>query len=268
MSLVSLIILGLLPSFIWLLFYLRRDQHPESNKMVLTVFLWGMLIAPIALILELIISAPFSDSLQKDPDMFNQPLLIAIFLTAITPALVEEFLKYQVVGQKVLKSSHFDEPLDVMLYMVIAGLGFAAVENLSQAIALFSDGKSSINILGVLLGRFAGATLLHTLSCGIFGFFIAYALKIGRSKRLWYSLGFVIACLIHFCYNGMLLWISRVGAQSNLAYRQDGFFSDLMLSGVFYYVVALILFLVIVAGVNVALFNYLKKQPSICNIKS
>ncbi len=45
------IILGLLPSFIWLLFYLRKDHHPEPNSMVIRIFLYGMIITlPVAAI--------------------------------------------------------------------------------------------------------------------------------------------------------------------------------------------------------------------------
>ena len=45
------IIFALAPSVIWLLFFLRKDSHPESNRMILTVFLLGILAAiPAALI--------------------------------------------------------------------------------------------------------------------------------------------------------------------------------------------------------------------------
>jgi RsiW-degrading membrane proteinase PrsW (M82 family) len=41
-----------------------------------------------------------------------------------------EIFKYLVVRFKVIKNPAFDEPTDIMLYMIIAALGFAAVENI------------------------------------------------------------------------------------------------------------------------------------------
>ena len=44
-----IIILGLLPGFAWLLFYLKEDLHPEPKKMLAKVFLVGALSAIAAL---------------------------------------------------------------------------------------------------------------------------------------------------------------------------------------------------------------------------
>jgi len=46
------IFLGLAPSIIWLLFYLRRDVHPEPKSEVIKVFFYGMLVALGAIFLE------------------------------------------------------------------------------------------------------------------------------------------------------------------------------------------------------------------------
>ena len=37
------LILGLLPSFAWLIFYLEEDPHPEPKKLLFEVFLAGAL---------------------------------------------------------------------------------------------------------------------------------------------------------------------------------------------------------------------------------
>ena len=55
------IIFGLAPSIIWLLFYLRKDSHPESNRMVLKIFFYGMLAALPAVFLEI----GFKSELEK-----------------------------------------------------------------------------------------------------------------------------------------------------------------------------------------------------------
>jgi len=267
MSLLALIVFGFAPSFIWLFFYLRKDKHPESNSAVLKIFFWGMLIAPVALSLELLLSIPFKQVLSGETGMLlGQPLWVGLFLVAVVPALVEEFLKYQVVGQKVLKSSYFDEPLDIMLYMVIAGLGFAAVENLTQTITLYVEGNSYASIAAIILGRFLGATLLHTLSCGIFGYFIACSLIHIKQKIRWLFSGFAFACLIHFCYNGILLMVSRTQSAAGAVESTAGPLGSMLLSNSFYYFIGLLLFLLVLAIVNAALFKRLKNQSSTCQI--
>lgn len=267
MSLVLLLIFGFAPSFIWLLFYLRRDQHPESNSMVLKVFVWGMLITPLALLLELVLAIPFgTSSLAKGDDLFGQPLVIVLILVAVVPALVEEFLKYQVVRQKVLHTSHFDEPLDIMLYMVIAGLGFAAVENFSQALELYLDGHSHVQILWIILIRFLGATLLHTLSCGIFGYFIALSLIRAKQRIKLCLIGFGFAWFIHFCYNGMIVLIDKFKPQSITLPRIIHNLDVFLLSLSFYCFMGLVLFLVLLAIINLVLFGKLKNKPSTCQV--
>ena len=37
------IIFGILPSLAWLFYYLKKDLHPESKKMILKIFLLGSL---------------------------------------------------------------------------------------------------------------------------------------------------------------------------------------------------------------------------------
>ena len=47
------IILGLIPSIIWLLFYLRKDQRPEPNRIVILVFILGMIVTLPAALVEM-----------------------------------------------------------------------------------------------------------------------------------------------------------------------------------------------------------------------
>src|SRR4030042_5969673 len=100
MSFPFLITFALAPSFAWLLFYLRKDKHPESNLMVLKIFFYGMLSAIPAIFIEL----GFFQELGK----WNLSLPLASFLNVfIGVALTEEILKYSIVKIKVLKNSEF-----------------------------------------------------------------------------------------------------------------------------------------------------------------
>ncbi|MCL5011121.1 MAG: PrsW family glutamic-type intramembrane protease, partial [Patescibacteria group bacterium] len=116
-------LLGFLPSFAWLLFYLRKDSHPESNSTVIKIFALGMLAGFFAILLE--------RSFQKIHAFFSGSISTeTILYIFVGVALIEELVKFLAVRLTVFRSVEFDEPLDLMLYMIIVALGFAALENI------------------------------------------------------------------------------------------------------------------------------------------
>lgn len=188
---------GLVPSFVWLAFYLRKDAHPEPNPVIRKVFLWGMLATFPAIALELVLRSFFSFL----PFSEGVILILYIFLGV---ALVEEVLKFLVVRFAVYKDKALDEPLDVMLYMIIAALGFAAFENI---LILFGLGPASpvSNILGLTLVRLVGATFLHALASGAFGYFLAHSF-FDPKKKYWYmAAGLLLVTLLHGLFNFYIL---------------------------------------------------------------
>lgn len=200
--------LGLIPSLIWLSYYLRKDKHPESNTMVLKIFIWGILMAPLAIILELALIwliNPTSNLVSVLSHMPGNSLFKIILASTLIPALVEEYLKYSVVKYKVLNNSEFDEPVDAMLYCIIAGLGFAAIENL---LILF---KSPLMPLGQALGtiglRFLGATFLHALASGITGYWLARGILFTQQRKKFVLIGLTIAIFFHACYNYLVILV-------------------------------------------------------------
>jgi len=186
------IIFGVLPSFIWLLFYLRKDVHPEPKTMVLKIFFYGMLITVPAIILEILILGIIEG--------LNLPSIIIIILSAfLGVALIEEILKYLAAKRGVLNNPELDEPTDVMLYMIIAALGFAALENV---LGLFKLGTSLLaDTLSFFFLRFLGATFLHTLSSGTLGFFLAFSFFYTKRRRELLIFGFLIAIFFHGLFN-------------------------------------------------------------------
>jgi len=187
------VIFGVLPSIIWLLFYLRRDVHPESNKMVLKIFFFGALVAIPAIFLEI-------GFFKISGELNLPPHSLFILNTFIGVALVEEFLKYLVVQNQVLKCREFDEPIDAMLYMIISALGFAALENiliLSQLGPGFLLGRT----LEISVFRFLGATVLHALASGTIGYFLSLSFYKKRGRTIFVALGLIIATALHGFYN-------------------------------------------------------------------
>jgi RsiW-degrading membrane proteinase PrsW (M82 family) len=188
------IILGLAPSFIWLLFFLRKDSHPESNRMILKIFIYGMIAAALAAAIELGIFKVFS--------LLNieqiSPLLALILYHFIAIALIEELIKYLVVRQNILKNQEFDEPVDAMLYMIIAALGFAALENI---LVLFPIGRSFLDTMYITGFRFIGATFLHALCSAVIGYFLALSLFETKKRFRLIATGLIISSLLHGLYN-------------------------------------------------------------------
>ena len=194
-----LIIGGLLPSFLWLLYYLRKDCHPEPKHLIVRVFIGGILLAPIAIIAQLIFTQLGS---QWYPN-YDIGGSAAFFLWA---ALVEEVVKFLVVKYFVLHDSAFDEPVDAMIYLIVAGLGFAAIENILVLYRNFPDGLA---ITGqILLLRFFGATLLHALSSALFGYFLGLSWFFHEHSKKILLLGMSLATLFHFTFNALLVNLS------------------------------------------------------------
>jgi len=144
---------------------------------------------------------------------FFPPSLISFLNIFIGVALTEEALKYLVIRKKVLKSPEFDEPLDVMLYMIIAALGFVFLENL----LIFLSPKTFLLNFGevfLLAGfRFISATFLHTLSSGALGFFLALSFFETKKRGVLLISGFLLAVGLHGLYN---LAIMNMGKYSGL----------------------------------------------------
>ena len=103
---------------------------------------------------------------------------------------------------KVLNNQEFDEPVDAMIYMIIAGLGFAALENILCLIPSISLSE----ILGISALRFVGATFLHALCSGTIGFFLALSIYEAKRKKL-LMVGIILATFLHGLFNYSIIVI-------------------------------------------------------------
>ena len=221
MNHIILIVFGLAPSLIWLSYYLRKDTHPEPKSMILKIFICGAIVtAPVAFLEMLFqggfdlvaeisniypsptqISSLFRYGILQVSELSSSSLLFFLLYSLIAVAFIEEFFKYLVVRCKVLNDSEFDEPIDTMIYMIIAGLGFAALENILYLhphlfpIIKFSETCQITTI------RFLGAVFLHALCSATIGFFLALSICRGKYKLLYLSTGFIFASILHGLFN-------------------------------------------------------------------
>ncbi len=191
------LLLTFLPPILWLVFYLREDAHPEPKRFLLLTFVGGMLAAFLALAFECVWIFANSGSCFRGANPMTNPIVLFFGI-----ALIEEYIKYLPVKFFILGRPDFDEPIDAMVYMMTAALGFAALENALFLIPLFHD--SFLSGIQVTANRFLGANLLHALSSGIVGFFLARAwFSHYRHHFLW--LGILLAAILHTAFNYFIL---------------------------------------------------------------
>ena len=198
-----LVILGFLPSLVWLLLFLTKDPRPEPKYLIIKVFFFGILIAPVVVLLEAIISGVASE-------ISFLPRAMIFFGLA---AFVEEYMKYWVVKSSVVSKPDFDEPHDSIIYMIAAALGFAAMENILIAFKIYPEGFATT--LGVITLRFTGATLLHALASGIVGYFLGLAWFFYHFKKQIVALGLVIASFLHLVFNYMIFLNPNIALAGN-----------------------------------------------------
>lgn len=197
------VIFGILPSIAWLFYYLQKDLHPEPKRMILKVFIYGALSTIPVFLIEISLSWLLNKFQSFSPITFS-PLFFNVVKWFIVIAFTEELLKYLVVKLAVFKSHELDEPLDIMLYMVVGALGFAALENI---LYLFSplDTMTFSTIIKttatVSFIRFIGATFLHTLCSALIGYFWAWSLLEPRKKKALLFVGIFLAVVSHGLYN-------------------------------------------------------------------
>ena len=183
------LVLGLLPSVAWLIFFLQEDrQRPEPKKLILETFLLGAAATFFVLQIQIVINN----------------WLIGIGIAQWTPlsifwlAAIEEVAKFLVVYFFIHKNRNFDEAIDPMIYMVVAALGFAAVENIASAI-------KATNSFELLTLRFVGATLLHSLSSGLVGYWWSLSIYHKRHHISDILVGLFYAIIFHSVFNFLIV---------------------------------------------------------------
>lgn len=155
----------------------------------------GIVISPLAILLQL----GFSELRNIFYFEFLYQGTPAFFLWS---SFVEEFLKFFAIYLLVIRSPEFDEPIDGMIYMIAAALGFAAIENILVMFNTIPNGAGTA--LNTLALRFIGATLLHALSSGIIGYFLAMSWFFQEHKKKLIIIGLTIATFFHAAFNMLI----------------------------------------------------------------
>jgi len=169
--------------------------------MIAKIFILGMIFALVAIILE-----KGAGSIYNCFKHLNPTLIFAVY-AVLGIGFIEEILKYLVLKFFVLKNREFDEPIDVIIYLITIALGFVAMENIflflrPSPLFVFPSIAQMI-ILSVL--RTLSATLLHALCSGILGYFIALGFYKINKRTILTILGIALATLLHGLYDFFIM---------------------------------------------------------------
>lgn len=189
---------GLVPTLFWLWFWLREDrERPEPWGLIVLAFLAGMIVVPIALPLQKIAL-----------ELYAGDNLILVWV------IIEEVLKYVAALVVILWHKAVNEPIDLIIYLIVVALGFSALENALFVFNPLMAGEIQEMLLTSKF-RFVGATLLHVLASASIG--VCLALTFYRSalvKLLAGTIGTIIAIILHVLFN---LFVMDANGQSILA---------------------------------------------------
>ena len=214
MAIVALaFVAAFIPAFAWLVFIYRLDRYErEPKSLIARLFLWGLAAGPWASGMNILIAHVFSPGI--DAARAAGQLLLAAFLLLLLvafSALNEEVMKYTVVSSRVRGDLAFNEPVDGMIYMSVAAVGFSAGENvvyiLNTYFGLLGDATRPGVALAVINAflvtaplRAFGSTIGHVTWSGIVGWFLSrHALGSGSGSML--IGGILLAASLHTAFN-------------------------------------------------------------------
>ena len=201
-SIIYALIGGILPALIWLVFWLREDRkNPEPRLFIFRTFLFGML----AVVLITVTALIFEDRVGSILGHLSLSVLVAL-------AALEEILKLGAAYLGGLSTKEDNEPLDPIIYMITAALGFVALENALFILGPLLDGEITQSIITGHM-RFIGASLLHVVSSGLIGIAMAFSFYKSRStKFIIIVLALAGAIVIHTFFNVIITVFKDTGS--------------------------------------------------------
>ena len=183
----TLLLVTILPSLLLIIFFVRSDKFREPTSSIIKIFCYGILI----IIPAYIVNTYLGDFFSK---LNINEKLIDSFLTA---APVEEGLKFFILYYVVYQMRDFDEPIDGMVYGIVASLGFATLENIYYVYVLKDYFETTSMALAIV--RSFTAIPAHALFGAFMGYYFMKYSFISKKNNLF--LCFFIPFLLHGFYN-------------------------------------------------------------------
>ena len=206
-------VVAFIPAFAWLVFVYRLDRfEPEPKSLIARLFLWGLAAGPWASGMNILIAHVFSPGVEAAHRDGNF-VVAALFLLALVAfsALNEEVMKYTVVSSRVRGDPAFNEPVDGMIYMSAAAIGFSFGENVVYIANTYFGLLGDTTRPGVTLAiinaflvtaplRAFGSTIGHITWSGIVGWFLSRH-YLGKGSGRMLIGGILLAASLHTAFN-------------------------------------------------------------------
>ena len=189
-----LFIVSVLPVFLIGLFIYRKDREKEPLKLLLKLFLGGILSCLLVLIITPLLAIIFP-IITENSDKLN--LVELIFHVFVGVALIEEGCKWLVAYVISYHDRAFDELYDAILYCIFVALGFACFENLLY-----------VYQTGIAIGILRAVLAVPGHACD--GMFMGYYLGLAKNsdlnnnkkdKRKYLILSIVVPIITHGIYD-------------------------------------------------------------------
>ncbi len=182
-----------LPAVVWISFWEQEDAHKAP--------FWLLTVSFVAGLIAVGVSIPAQSWAQQF--ISNQNTLLIVW------AGIEELVKALIAVLFILTRPQVREPVDVVVYMLVIALGFAALENTLYLLDPIKEGQI---LYGLLSGhvRFIGATLVHMVSSAAIGVLLSFAFYQNMTRKILMFLpGLFLAILIHAGFNIAITHVSQ-----------------------------------------------------------
>jgi len=189
--------------FIYRIYKLDKYEKEPLKEIIITFSLGCLTVVPVLIVSPLInslllIPYTFVDFLGSG--LIGVSEIKTLIYTFIGIALVEEYFKFLVLTKYSFKRKCFNEPMDGIVYGVIASMGFAFIENIIYVYVYTEADQSFI----VAIARMLSAIPAHALMGVIMGYYVGKAkLDIQNRKALMLK-GLLGAILLHGAYDYFL----------------------------------------------------------------
>jgi RsiW-degrading membrane proteinase PrsW (M82 family) len=195
----------LIPAGLWLGYFYLQDRHePEPKHYVAGIYLLGAFVAPP--VARFLTEVVFPVELGGGSRLGAANLVAAV----LSVGLAQELAKLVVVRYTVCLSDEFDEPMDGIIYMTAAGVGFATAENYRYLLGL-----DTVVYLTPAAVSLVVNTLAHACFAGVMGYALGRA-WFGNARGVVRNLTLLVGLLAAATLNGLFTLLERMVRSSSM----------------------------------------------------
>ena len=193
---------------IYRIYKIDKYEKEPLREIIITFFLGCCTVIPVFIfspVVNNILSIPYSIVEMFGGGLIGRDEVKTFIFAFIGVAFVEELFKFLVLTKYSFTRSCFNEPMDGIVYGVIASMGFAFVENIIY-VFVYSQGS-----LWVAIARMFSAIPAHALMGVLMGYYVGKAkFDVVNKKELMFK-GLFFAILLHGLYDYFLFSTMGIG---------------------------------------------------------